>query len=78
MNIETKPNAQMPPGKARKVKAGDDDPKFEDGVFMYGIIPRYPFGTGCYRNLPLPGLGRRNPDNKKRMASIHFTILRFN
>ena len=36
MNIETRPNAQMPRGKARNVLdvAGEDCPVFVDGVFI--------------------------------------------
>ncbi len=45
MNIETKPNAQMPPGKALKPKPVDNDLLFDNGVFKYVSILSYPFGS---------------------------------
>jgi hypothetical protein len=41
INIETKPNAQMPTGKARSALnvAGEGWPVFVDGIFISGTIP---------------------------------------
>jgi hypothetical protein len=45
MNIETKPSAQMPPGRALKPKTVDNDLLFKDGAFKYVSILSYPFGS---------------------------------
>ena len=39
--METRPNAQMPTGKARSAPnvAGEDWPVFVDGIFISGTIP---------------------------------------
>ena len=44
MNMETRPNAQMPTGKARSALngAGEDWPVFVDGVFISGTISDSP------------------------------------
>ena len=52
MNIETRPNTQMPAGKARNVPNadGNDGCVFEDDVFMPGTIPggKLLNGSGYY------------------------------
>jgi hypothetical protein len=56
MNMETRPNAQMPTGKVRSALnvAGEDWPVFVDGVFISGTITYSP--TGDYMRLRLTTL----------------------